>query len=145
MSEAEWKFHKLYFNEDMIEYTDQMRFRFTMEDIGVITSAAEAAIDDIVSRVNDCSPADVADGQVPLTFTVQQNRPNPFNPRTAIRFGLPETGRVDAGGYGRDVGAVGMGEGHRVTPRHQGDRFLRARRPRPQSRRQEQSRRNESG
>jgi PKD repeat protein len=31
---------------------------------------------------------------VPVTWALEQNYPNPFNPRTAIRFQMPEPGRV---------------------------------------------------
>jgi hypothetical protein len=95
LTENEWKLRKIYFNEDDITYTDQMRIRFTMEDVLSSTSGAEASIDDIEIRFINCNLVSVEEGQIPLTFTVEQNRPNPFNPRTAIRFGLPSNGVVD--------------------------------------------------
>lgn len=90
-----WNGHKVYFEHDRIPFTSQMRVKFQMEDIGTQTTCAEAAIDDIVIKVNDCFTADVADGALPLRFAVEQNRPNPFNPLTTIRFALPKSERVE--------------------------------------------------
>jgi predicted outer membrane repeat protein len=43
-----------------------------------------------------CSGAtEVAEPEVPAVFFLAQNVPNPFNPRTEIRFGLPEPAVVD--------------------------------------------------
>ena len=36
-----------------------------------------------------CNPTSIAERQAPHALTLLQNRPNPFNPRTEIRFGLP--------------------------------------------------------
>jgi flagellar hook assembly protein FlgD len=46
---------------------------------------------------------------VPTAFRVEQNFPNPFNPRTTIRFSLPTAGRTSVAVYdvaGRRVRTV---------------------------------------
>ncbi len=90
-----WNHYKVYVENDRVPFSSQMRFRFQMEDIGSQTTCAEAAIDDIVIKVNNCLAADVAEGSLPLRFAVDQNRPNPFNPLTTIRFALPKSDRVE--------------------------------------------------
>ncbi len=76
-----------------------------------------SAVPHIVSaRVNDI-PAITA---VPLVFDLRQNAPNPFNPRTALRFSIPEAGVVQLAIYdvnGRLVRT--LVDGNRVAGVHE--------------------------
>ncbi len=77
-----------------IPLTSQMRLRFVACDLGE-GGTIEAAIDDITFSVLTADiPTDVASSNVPATFTVHQNSPNPFNPITSIQYEVPSTGPV---------------------------------------------------
>jgi len=100
----DWNFYKVYLENSRYQFSDSTRFRFQMEDLNVQTTCAEAAIDDIDIRSSACVSSDVAgETAIPARFFVEQNRPNPFNPVTTIKFGLPKASHVsieifDAGG-----------------------------------------------
>jgi hypothetical protein len=50
---------------------------------------------------------------LPVEFSLEQNQPNPFNPVTTIRFGVPEKARVTIMLYdvaGREVGEIANDE-----------------------------------
>jgi hypothetical protein len=53
-----------------------------------------------------------ADDTLPARVTLEGNFPNPFNPTTTVRFGIPETGQVTLYVYdvlGRQVRQVALG------------------------------------
>jgi hypothetical protein len=68
-------------------------------------------------------PTGTEGGPAPKRYVLEQNAPNPFNPTTTIRFGIPEREHVTLRVYdiaGREVctlldGAVDAGEGYAVT------------------------------
>ncbi|RPJ41691.1 MAG: hypothetical protein EHM19_11375 [Candidatus Latescibacterota bacterium] len=74
---------------------DQVRFRFAAEDTGSATRI-HAAVDELRILVeSDISTAVAEDASgAPRRFELAANRPNPFNPRTAIAYTIPEKGRV---------------------------------------------------
>ena len=50
---------------------------------------------DLIGALGVCAASPVpGDGETPLAFRLDKNFPNPFNPRTTIRFALPEAGRT---------------------------------------------------
>jgi hypothetical protein len=75
-------------------------------------------IDDICLYVTDESGYEVAATDVPSSFSLAQNFPNPFNPTTTISFNMPETGMASLKVFdlaGREVatlvnGLMGRGE-----------------------------------
>ncbi len=65
-----------------------------------LTDDSSASDDDtILVRVVDVSGIDDLQSVIPKTFVVEQNFPNPFNPVTTLRFGLPAPASVKIGIY----------------------------------------------
>ena len=88
-------------------FTSQMRFKVTAEDIAPDT-IVDCGMDDFFLRslVADAAavpgPADVR----PVSYVLHPSQPNPFNPRTEIRYELPADGSVSLTVYdvtGRQV------------------------------------------
>ncbi len=82
-----------------------------------------SAMDDWVAFVAGApkrGDAEAAPAEVPETYVLEGNYPNPFNPQTAIRFGLPETAQVRLVVYdvrGRQVRV--LAEGVRAAGMHE--------------------------
>lgn len=74
-------------------FTNQMRFKISMEDLPTATTCAEAAVDDIEIRVN-APTVDVDDAVASRVFQVDNGTPNPFSSATTVRFSIPGAERV---------------------------------------------------
>ena len=87
----------------MITFTDQVRFRFLACDLNT-QGLVEAAIDDFAIEVVSTDITAVPDDQPAQRPVVSllQNRPNPFNPLTAIKFSLPRAEQVRLSVYAVD-------------------------------------------
>ncbi len=105
-------------NDWVTEY-GQVQFKFVADDSGD-NSLVEAAIDDVSITALFGTDLD-EDFAVSVPLRLEQNAPNPFNPRTEITFSLPASGRVDlsvfdvAGRMVKNLAAGNMDAGeHRV-------------------------------
>lgn len=78
---------------DLLAPTSQVQFRFTVADDG-IPSTVEALLDDFMVYEGDPLTA-VAAGRSPAAATTSlRSAPNPFNPRTVVRYDLASAGEV---------------------------------------------------
>ena len=74
--------------------TDLVQVRFIAAD-EVNGSLVEAAVDDVHMEMAFPDLTDVVDDGAPAHLWLGGNYPNPFNPRTSIRFSLPRKAEVD--------------------------------------------------
>jgi len=97
---------------DYIDFTDQVQVRFVASD-EVNASLVEAGVDDVLLLASWAIETDVDDQVTPARLALGANFPNPFNPKTTLRFDLPVKGQVDLAVYdvtGRRVATLATGE-----------------------------------
>ncbi len=90
-----WNEHQFTLSPFDISFTSQMRFKFTAEDVGGDT-IMDCAMDDFLVRTlvgGSAAVSDPADVR-PVSYTLHPSQPNPFNPRTEIRYELPTASPV---------------------------------------------------
>ena len=72
-----------------------MQVRFVADDTAP-GSMVEAAVDDVFLNVVRDRSTPVEDPLLlPARLVLGENYPNPFNPKTTVRFDLPQAGRVE--------------------------------------------------
>jgi hypothetical protein len=81
--------------EDYVALTDHVQVRFVADDTAP-GAMVEAAVDDVFLNVVRDQSTPVGDPLVqPARLALGENYPNPFNPKTTVRFDLPQAGRVE--------------------------------------------------
>ena len=84
---------------DYIDFTATVRVRFIAQDLSG-ASIVEAGLDEFqITGFMEADPTAGPENAIPLALTLLQNSPNPFNPVTAIRFGLPAAEKVSLSIY----------------------------------------------
>ena len=111
-TEAGWK-ERSFLLDDFVAPTGQVLVRFEASDLNA-GSVVEAAVDAFRVSVLACAASDVAgDAASSPRLLLHRNVPNPFGPRTLIRYELPRQGLVKLGIYdvaGRIVRSLLEGE-----------------------------------
>jgi hypothetical protein len=96
---------------DFITLTENVQLRFVASDEGA-NSLMEAAVDDVLLNASWSIQTDVDEDAVPAKLALGTNFPNPFNPKTTLRFALPVKGEVNLAVYdvrGRRVATLADG------------------------------------
>ncbi len=95
VSDRSWRFMEFNLADYGVNTLGAVRLRFIAED-ALGASIVEAAVDDIEVLLTGQVATDAPDQEIVHRFDLSQNQPNPFNPRTAIRFSLdrPAAARV---------------------------------------------------
>lgn len=111
VTEASWK-PFVYVLRDIIDLTPNMNISFnaTDDDPG---SLVEAAVDDIEILDINQALVGVEETPLPVSLTLEQNFPNPFNPSTTISFTLPQNDIVRLvvyNSYGQEIATLAEGQ-----------------------------------
>ncbi len=110
VSEEAWV-QKSFELADFITLSGNVQLRFIASDEGA-NSLMEAAVDDVLLNTFIPLATEVDDAAVPARLALGRNYPNPFNPKTTLRFALPTAGQVELAVYdvsGRRVATLAKG------------------------------------
>jgi hypothetical protein len=90
----QWIEHTFTLSPFDFDFTSQMRFRFSAEDVAP-DNLLDCAMDDFLVRMlTPGVDAVESTPSGPLSFVLHPSRPNPFNPQAEIRYQLPGSSPV---------------------------------------------------
>jgi hypothetical protein len=96
-SDARWVSHTIDLDA-LFGEAGQVQVRFIASDLGS-GSLVEAGVDEIrvlgTFAPPDPTDAPSVDARVPISFALEQNQPNPFEPQTRIAYSVPEQSEVE--------------------------------------------------